>query len=175
MISRPCRSSARARASTSKADSVPSRLIDGANLMSAFSSCDVVAGIIRDGRHHRRSLTPGAIADISTAMKRLVFVAALVLVTGTAEAQLGNVNPVALPPNSTAQPFGKDPHPFNNVPGWAPVMRVFDVSARTAWLPVEVVQPGSLSPIVEYRRVTPPGRRRSCITTLALCHRRWGR
>src|SRR2546430_13483834 len=87
MISRPCRSSARARASTSKADSVPSRLIDGANLMSAFSSCDVVAGIIRDGRHHRRSLTPGAIADISTAMKRLVFVAALVLVTGTAEAR----------------------------------------------------------------------------------------
>src|SRR5262249_41714762 len=42
-ISRPCRSSARARASPSKADSGPSRLIDGANLMAALSSCGVVA------------------------------------------------------------------------------------------------------------------------------------
>jgi len=142
--------------------------------MSAFSSCDVVAGIIRDGRHHRRSLTPGAIADISTAMKRLVFVAALVLVTGTAEAQLGNVNPVALPPNSTAQPFGKDPHPFNNVPGWAPVMRVFDVSARTAWLPVEVVQPGSLPPLIEYRSVTLPGYRITEMFGGYVYHAHWG-
>ena len=142
--------------------------------MSAFSSCDVVAGIIRDGRHHRRSLTPGAIADISTAMKCLVFVAALVLVTGTAEAQLGNVNPVALPPNSTAQPFGQDPHPFNNVAGWAPVIRIIDVPPRTAWLLVEVVQPGSLPPIVEYRTVTLPGQRITVMTTGYLYHAHWG-
>jgi len=107
-------------------------------------------------------------------MKRLVLAASLVLVAGTAEAQLGNVNPVALPPNSTAQPFGQDPHPFNNVAGWAPVLRIIDVPPRTAWLPVEVVQPGSLPPIVEYRTVTLPGQRITVMTTGYLYHAHWG-
>src|SRR5262244_607127 len=91
-------------------------------------------------------------------MKRLVFAAALVLITGTAEAQLGNVNPVALPPNSTAQPFGQDPHPFNNVAGWAPGLRIIDVPPRTAWLPVEVDDPEDGRPagdIVERMRILP--------------------
>ena len=119
-------------------------------------------------------MTLDGIVWYPTGMKRLVFAASLVLVTGTAEAQLGNVNPVALPPNSTAQPFGQDPHPFNNVAGWAPVIRIIDVPPRTAWLLVEVVQPGSLPPIVEYRTVTLPGQRITVMTTGYLYHAHWG-
>ena len=119
-------------------------------------------------------MTPGVIAGIPTDMKRLVFAAALVLVTGSAEAQLGNINPTALAPNSTAQPFGQDPHPFNNVPGWSPVMRVFDIFAQTAWLPVEVVQPGSLPPIIEYRVVTLPGYRVTETFGGYIYHAHWG-
>lgn len=107
-------------------------------------------------------------------MKPLMLAVALVLVAGSAEAQMGNVNPTALPPNSTAQPFGNDPHPFNNVPGWAPVMRVIDVSARMLWLPVEVVQPGSLPPLVEYRQVTLPGYRITEMTGGYVYHAHWG-
>ena len=91
-------------------------------------------------------------------MKRLALAVSLVLVAGTADAQLGNVNPVALPPNSTAQPFGNDPHPFNNS-GWAPFIRVIEVPPRLVVLPVEVVQPGSLPPIIAYRQVTLPSYR----------------
>jgi hypothetical protein len=107
-------------------------------------------------------------------MKPLVLAVALVLVAGSAEAQLGNVNPTALPPNSTAQPFGNDPHPFNNVPGWSPVMRVLDVSAQMVWLPVEVVQPGSLPPLVEYRQVTLPGYRITEMFGGYVYHAHWG-
>src|SRR5262249_5885270 len=94
----------------------------------------------------------------SRAMKHLMFVVVFGLLAGTAEAQLGAINPGALPPTSTAHPFGNDPHPSNNV-GWAPVIRFIDVAAQIAQLPVEVVQPGSLPPIVEYRSVTLPGYR----------------
>ena len=107
-------------------------------------------------------------------MTRQVLAAALLLGASTADAQLGNVNPVALPPNSTAQPFGNDPHPFNNVPGWSPVIRVFDVSARMVSLPVEVVQPGSLPPIIEYRSVTLPGYRITEMFGGYIYHAHWG-
>ena len=107
-------------------------------------------------------------------MTRQVLAAALLLGASTADAQLGNVNPVALPPNSTAQPFGNDPHPFNNVPGWSPVIRVFDVSARMLSLPVEVVQPGSLPPIIEYRSVTLPGYRITETFGGYIYHAHWG-
>ena len=107
-------------------------------------------------------------------MKLLMFAVALVLVAVSAEAQLGGVNPTALPPNSTAQPFGRDPHPFNNLPPWSPVVRVLEVSPQLAVLPVEVVQPGSLPPLVEYRQVTLPGYRITEMTGGYVYHAHWG-
>ena len=108
------------------------------------------------------------------AIKHLMFVVTLGLLAGSAEAQLGVVNPGALPPNSTAQPFGNDPHPFNNVPGWSPVMRVINVDAQMARLPIEVVQPGSLPPLIEYRDVTLPGYRITEMIGGYLYHAHWG-
>ncbi len=108
------------------------------------------------------------------AIKHLMFAVVLLLLAGSAEAQLGVVNPGALPPTSTAQPFGNDPHPFNNLPPWSPVVRILEVAAQTTWLPVEVVQPGSLPPIIEYRSVTLPGYRITEMVGGYISQAHWG-
>lgn len=96
-----------------------------------------------------------------------------------ARAQLGVVNPIALPPGSPATPFGKDPHPFNNVhPAqpwsvWNPVPREFVVAARVVVVPMAVVQPGSL-PTIEWRTVILPGYRVTETKRGYVVHEHWG-
>lgn len=80
-----------------------------------------------------------------------------------ARAQVGNVNPAALSPSSTAVPFGNDPHPFNNFhmrqpwSVWGYTLREFVVAQRVVVVPMEVAQPGSLPPMIEWQTVTLPG------------------
>lgn len=96
--------------------------------------------------------------------------AALSLVlAGPAAAQLGlpNVPQIRGPLDPRTQPFGQDPHPFNDPhpaqpwfwPGGDRVVRAMEVPPRTLTLPMEAVQPGSLPSTVEWRTVTLPGYR----------------
>jgi len=123
---------------------------------------------------------------VATAVKTVLVSASLVVsmlllgATSVAQAQLGVVNPVALPPGSPAAPFGKDPHPFNNFHPrqpwsvWDYVLREFVVAARVVVVPMAVVQSGSPPSTIAWRTVMLPGYRVTETKRGYVVHEHWG-
>lgn len=112
----------------------------------------------------------------------LVTAVVWIIALGTAapaRAQLGVVNPFALPPGSPATPFGKDPHPFNNAhlaqpwSVWNPAIREFVVPARVLVVPLAVLEAGGW-PAIEWRTVTLPGYRVTETRYGYVVHAHWG-
>jgi hypothetical protein len=96
-----------------------------------------------------------------------------------APAQLGVVNPPALPPGSPATPFGRAPHPFNNAhpaqpwSAWNPVLGEFVVAARIVVVPMAVASSGA-GPIVAWQTVMLPGYRVTETSSGYIVHEHWG-
>lgn len=102
--------------------------------------------------------------------------ALLLMLSATAEAQLGVVNPFVLPPGTNplaVTPFGKSPHPLNNVL-WPRIMATYQVPPVTAVIPMETAQPGSLPPAIEVKAVTLPGYAVTEMVGGYLVHEHWG-
>ncbi len=111
-----------------------------------------------------------------------VSVLASILLLGAAvmaQAQLGVVNPFALPPGVPATPFGKDPHPFNNAyptqpwSVWNQMIREFVVPARVLVVPLAVLGAGSW-PAIEWRTVMLPAYRVTETRYGYVVHAHWG-
>jgi hypothetical protein len=84
-----------------------------------------------------------------------------------------------LPPGTNplaVTPFGTSPHPFNNVPPWAPnsILGTYQVPPQTVVLPMETAQPGSLPPIIEVQPVTLPGYTVTETARGYMVHAHWG-
>jgi hypothetical protein len=87
----------------------------------------------------------------------------LLVLVSPAPAQLGVVNPTALPPGSPATPFGRSPHPFNNAhpaqpwSGWNQVVHEFAVAARVVVVPMAVSSSAGGPPTVAWQALILPG------------------
>ncbi|MGH7307354.1 MAG: hypothetical protein ACREK6_01525 [Candidatus Rokuibacteriota bacterium] len=112
-----------------------------------------------------------------------VVVLALLRVLGdpaAVPAQLGVVNPAALPPGSPATPFGRSPHPFNNAhpaqpwSQWNRVVRELVVAPRIVVVPMVVPPSGSWPATVVWQTVMLPAYRVTETSYGYLVHEHWG-
>jgi hypothetical protein len=118
------------------------------------------------------------------ALPGLAALALVVLVAVPAGAQIGEPNTPRVRSGPLPDPFGQQPHPFNDphpaLPwhepwtGMDPTVRVIEVPARTVVLPMEAAEPGSSPGSVALRQVTLPGYRVTETTRGWVVHAHWG-
>ncbi len=119
---------------------------------------------------------------MKSALVGAVVLAFLLVLCGpaVAPAQLGVVNPTALPPGSPATPFGPSPHPFNNAhpaqpwSGWNHVVREFVVAARIVIVPMAVASSGAGPPTAVWQTLMLPGYRVTETSYGYTVHEHWG-